>query len=70
MTEPSFDPHRHMEAVAPAMGLVLDETRKPGVAAFLTLAHAMAAKLMSAPLADDSLDPAPVFRPGTPAGEP
>lgn len=70
MTDSSFDPHRHMEAVAPAMGLSIDEAHRPGVAAFLTLAHAMAAKLMSAPLADDSLDPAPVFRPGIPAGEP
>lgn len=70
MTDSSFDPHRHMEAVAPAMGLSIDEAHRPGVAAFLTLAHAMAAKLMAAPLADDALDPAPVFRPGTPAGKP
>lgn len=70
MTDPSFDPHRHMEAVAPTMGLAIDEAYKPGVAAFLTLAHAMAANLMAAPLADGALDPAPVFRPGTPAGEP
>lgn len=61
---PPFDPLRHMEAAAPASGLVIDEAHKPGVAAFLTLAHGMATALMAAPLAEDGLDPAPVFRPG------
>ncbi len=64
MTVPAFDPLRHLEVAAPAVGLVIDEAHKPGVAAFLTLAHAMAAALMAAPLPDDGLDPAPVFRPG------
>lgn len=61
---PDFDPHRHIDAVAPAMGLTVADAYHPGVAAFLTLAHGMAAKLMAAPLPDASLDPAPVFRPG------
>lgn len=64
MPLPPFDPLRHMEAAAPACGLVIDEAHKPGVAAFLTLAHSMATALMAAPLPDDGLDPAPVFRPG------
>ncbi|WP_042444335.1 AtzG-like protein [Azospirillum sp. B510] len=64
MTDPEFDPLRHMETMAPACGLVIADAHKPGVAAFLTLARGMAAALMAAPLADDALDPAPVFRPG------
>lgn len=59
-----FDPYRHMEAMAPVCGLPIADAHKPGVAAFLTLAHGMAATLMAAPLADDGLEPAPVFRPG------
>ncbi|PWC31236.1 AtzG-like protein [Azospirillum sp. TSO35-2] len=70
MTDPAFDPFRHMEAMASACGLTIADAHKPGVAAFLTLAHGMAAALMAAPLADDALDPAPVFRPGqAPSGD-
>jgi len=64
MTNPAFDPLRHLEAASAANGLVIDDAHKPGVAAFLTLAHGMAATLMAAPLPDDGLEPAPVFRPG------
>lgn len=60
---PAFDPLAHMEAVAPTCGLVINPAHKPGVAAFLTLAHSMAMALQTAPLPDDTLDPAPVFRP-------
>lgn len=61
---PAFDPLAHMEAMAPTCGLLIDPAHKPGVAAFLTLAHSMATALQTAPLPDDTLDPAPVFRPG------
>lgn len=70
MTDPAFDPILHMEAMAPACGLTIADAHKPGVAAFLTLAHGMATALMAAPLADDALEPAPVFTPGqTPSGD-
>lgn len=71
MTDPAFDPVLHMEAMAPACGLTIADAHKPGVATFLTLAQAMATKLMAAPLADDALEPAPVFTPGqTSSGQP
>lgn len=75
MTESAFDPVLHMETMAPACGLTIADAHKPGVAAFLTLAQQMASVLMAAPLADDALEPAPVFTPGqtasgqTPSGD-
>jgi Protein of unknown function (DUF4089) len=65
---PAFDPDRHIDAVAPAAGLTITADQRPGVIRFLTVAHAMAAQVFAAPLAQDTLEIAPVFRPG-PSGE-
>lgn len=64
----AFDARRHIAATAPALGLTIAPAWEAGVAGFLTLAHGMAERLMAAPLADDALEPAPVFRPGPPDG--
>lgn len=63
---PPFDAARHLDAMAPALGLTIGETERPGVLQFLTVAHGMAKLVAMAPVADDSLDLAPVFRPGAP----
>lgn len=61
-----FDPARHLEVMAPALGLTIDEAQKPVVLQFLAIAHSMARIVDAAPLADNSLDLAPSFRPGIP----
>lgn len=63
-----FDPERHLEAMAPPLGLTISETQKPGVLQFLAIAHNMARIVEAAPLADDKLELAPNFRPGLPGG--
>lgn len=63
-----FDPARHLEAMAPALGLAISEAQKPVVLQFLAIAHGMARIVDAAPLADDTLELAPTFRPGLPGG--
>lgn len=61
-----FDPAAHLEAMAPALGLRITAEQRQGVLQFLAVAQAMAAIVQAAPIADDSLELAPVFCPGRP----
>ncbi|MGO4173632.1 DUF4089 domain-containing protein [Bosea sp. TAF32] len=63
-----FDPARHLEVMAPTLGLAISEAQKPVVLQFLTIAHNMARIVDATPLADDRLELAPNFRPGLPGG--
>lgn len=62
----AFDAARHLEALAPALGLTISAGQQPGVLQFLATAHAMAELVKAAPLEDGSFELAPVFRPGSP----
>ncbi|GAB4188433.1 MAG: hypothetical protein OHK0024_28840 [Thalassobaculales bacterium] len=59
-----FDPERYLDAAAPALGLDITPAQRPGVVQFLAVAAGMAEVLAGLPLPDDSLDLAPVWRPG------
>lgn len=65
----ALDPARHLEAMAPALGLTISEAQKPAVLQFIAIAHGMAQLVAAAPLADDSLELAPHFRPGLSGAE-
>jgi hypothetical protein len=53
---------RHIDAIAPLMGLEVTDEQRPGVRRFLEVARAMAAQVeRAAPV--DTLDLAPVFTP-------
>ncbi len=66
MKETSFDPAAHLDAMAPALGLSITAEQRQGVIQFLGVAQAMAEIVQAAPIADDTLELAPVFRPGRP----
>ncbi|CAN7727955.1 DUF4089 domain-containing protein [Bosea sp. LjRoot9] len=69
--KPAFDAARHLDAMAPALGLTITGEQRPGVLQFLRVAHRMSEILRAAPLDDASFELAPVFRPGrTSDGEP
>lgn len=63
---PAFDAARHLDALAPALGLTIGPGQRPGVLQFLETAHAMAELVATAPLDEASCELAPVFRPGPP----
>jgi hypothetical protein len=57
-----WDADRHIDAIAPLMGLEVTDEQRPGVRRFLEVARAMAAQVeRAAPV--DTLDLAPVFTP-------
>lgn len=58
-----FDPDRHIDAMAPALGLEIRPEWRAGVAGFLTAAAAMAA-LVEGVVDDGMAEAAPVYRPG------
>jgi hypothetical protein len=60
------DPDVLIDTVAPLLGLTVTAAQRPGVTTFLKVAQSMAEVLQAAPLPDDNLDQAPVFRPGAP----
>ena len=62
MSEPDFDPDAVIAAMAPLLGLVVDEASRRQVRLHLEIAAAQAALLSEAPL-DDHEEPAPVFVP-------
>lgn len=63
MLDPTqFDPARHVAATAPAVGLSLDAARQARVAAALALVARIAAPALAVPL-DETMEPAPVYRP-------
>ncbi|PTM42148.1 DUF4089 domain-containing protein [Bosea sp. 124] len=70
-TDPAggFDAARHLDAMAPALGLTITDTQRPAVLQFLAIAHGMSEVVRAAPLDPASLELAPVFRPGVVRGE-
>lgn len=65
-TDPAgdFDAARHLDAMAPSLGLTITDEQRPIVLQFLAIAHGMAKVVLAAPLDPTSLELAPVFRPG------
>ena len=59
-----FDAARHLDAMAPALGLTITGEQRPMVLQFLAIAHGMSKVVLAAPLDPASLELAPVFRPG------
>ncbi|MCU4178193.1 DUF4089 domain-containing protein [Bosea sp. BH3] len=64
-----FDPQRHLDAMAPLLGLTITAEQRPGVMQFLAIAQRMAQIAATCPLDDAALDLAPVFRPGGAGGD-
>ncbi|WP_439817795.1 DUF4089 domain-containing protein [Zavarzinia sp. CC-PAN008] len=60
----SFDPARHLDAVAPALDLVVTEVQRPGVLRFLETANAMWRIVDGYAIPDDDATLAPRFVPG------
>ncbi len=52
-----------IDAMAPVVGVTVTDEQRPGVKAFVAVAKAMAEQLEKVDLADDRLEPAPVFTP-------
>ena len=65
-TDPAgrFDAARHLDAMAPALGLTITAEQRPVVLQFLAIAHGMSKVVLAAPLDAASLELAAVFRPG------
>lgn len=61
----AWDPDRHIDAVAPLLGLTVTAEQRPGVRRFLEVARGMA-ETVEAACAPDTLDLAPVFAPVVP----
>lgn len=61
----AFDAARHLDALAPTLGLTITEAQRPGVLQFLGVAHLMSEIVRAAPLDDASFELAPSFRPGS-----
>lgn len=70
-TDPAdgFDAARHLDAMAPALGLTITAEQRPVVLQFIAIAQGMSEIVRAAPLDPASLELAPVFRPGAPRGE-
>lgn len=66
---PSFDAERHLDAMAPALGLTITAEQRPGVLQFLAIAERMARLVATCPLDEAELSLAPVFRPGLTGSE-
>jgi hypothetical protein len=60
-----WSPDRHIDAMAPLLGLEVTEAHRPGVRRFLEVAKTMA-DLVEAATPPDTLDLAPVFVPVPP----
>lgn len=58
-----FDPEKHVELMAPLVGVALEPEWLPGVTANLAMAARMAALVLEFPL-DDAVEPAAVFEAG------
>lgn len=64
MTSDDFDADRHIDAVAPTVGLTITDGQRSGVALFLTIARGMAEIVEAAPVPEGTFHMAPAFRPG------
>jgi len=58
-----FDPAKHLDALAPALGLDIDPAWRPQVEQFLAVAARMAALLDGFPPGEELEHAAPVFEP-------
>ena len=63
-TDIAFDAERHIDAMAPALGLTIAPQHREAVAGFLRIARTMAATIERASFDRDAIEPAPVFTPG------
>ncbi len=59
-----FDPTKHLDAMAPILGLEIDAALRPEVEQFLAVAARMAELLDGFPPGEELEHAAPVFRPG------
>lgn len=59
-----FEPKAYIRAMAPTLGLTLDDSRIEGVSVFLSIAKGMAETLDAAPVPDNTLELASVFDTG------
>lgn len=66
---PAFDAARHLDAIAPTLGLAITAEQRPGVLQFLATAHTMFELVKTAPIGDGSFELAPAFRPGPVGGD-
>jgi hypothetical protein len=62
MEQEPFNPEAVIDAVAPLLGLTIDETSRPQVTTHLEIAQRMASLLFEKEL-DDREEPGPVFAP-------
>jgi hypothetical protein len=62
-TAGGFDAARHLDAMAPALGLTITAEQRPVVLQFLAIAHGMSKVVGAAPLDTALLELAPVYRP-------
>lgn len=60
----AFDPAKHLDAMAPVLGLKIDPAWRPEVEQFLAVAARMAALVDGFPPDEELEHSAPVFRPG------
>lgn len=61
-----FDPTKHLDAMAPILGLSVEAAWRPEVEQFLAVAARMADLLDGFPPGEELEHAAPVFRPGEP----
>ncbi|SIQ77207.1 DUF4089 domain-containing protein [Bosea sp. TND4EK4] len=66
---PPFDAERHLDAMAPVIGLTITAEQRPVVLQFLGIAERMARIVATCPLDDAEFSLAPVFRPGNGGSE-
>lgn len=59
-----FYPAAHLDVTAPALGLAITQEQREGVIRFLATAEAMAKIVQATPIGEDTLELAPIFRPG------
>jgi hypothetical protein len=64
-TPNKFDPVRHLDAMAQALQLPVTPEQRVGVLQFLQVAYQMSEVVRFAPIAADTCDLAPVYRPGS-----
>jgi hypothetical protein len=62
----AFDPTKHLDAMAPILGLSVEAAWRPDVLQFLAVAARMADLLNGFPPGEALEHAAPVFRPGEP----
>jgi hypothetical protein len=62
----AFDPTKHLDAMAPILGLAVEVAWRPEIEQFLVTAARMAALLDDFPPGEELEHAAPVFRPGEP----